>query len=127
MKSTDKFQLTQVHNTLRGTGLGELVRMAVTYLLHNTLFSITFLFLRKLNPQGKHAVKCGSCNFFYSLLCLIYLMMRLYKYFTALKKWSKHLERWARYVVRCEIEYPGPIDTFTNFGKLDKVCKFTSS
>lgn len=64
MKSTDKFQLTQVHNTLRGTGLGELVRMAVTYLLHNTLFSITFLFLRKLNPQGKHAVKCGSCNFF---------------------------------------------------------------
>ncbi|XP_056017192.1 uncharacterized protein LOC125672284 isoform X4 [Ostrea edulis] len=59
MKSTDKFQLTQVHNTLRGTGLGEL-------------------------------------------------------------KWSKHLERWARYVVRCEIEYPGPIDTFTNFGKLDK-------
>ncbi|XP_062586206.1 uncharacterized protein LOC134247824 [Saccostrea cucullata] len=34
--------------------------------------------------------------------------------------WSNHLERWARYVIRCEIEYPGPIDTFTNFGKIDK-------
>lgn len=58
MNSTQKFQLTQVHNTLRGTQLAEL-------------------------------------------------------------SWSGHLERWARYVVRCEIQYPGPIDTFTNFGKID--------
>ncbi|XP_061166101.1 probable ATP-dependent RNA helicase DDX46 [Saccostrea echinata] len=59
MNSTDKVRLTQVHNTLRGTGMSDL-------------------------------------------------------------KWNNHLERWARYVIRCEIEYPGPIDTFTNFGKIDK-------
>uniref|UniRef100_A0A8W8MV43 SCP domain-containing protein n=3 Tax=Magallana gigas TaxID=29159 RepID=A0A8W8MV43_MAGGI len=62
MGSTDKFQLTQVHNTLRGTQLAEL-------------------------------------------------------------SWSNHLERWARYVIRCEIEYPGPIDTFTNFGKVDRTSR----
>lgn len=62
MDTTDKFQLTQVHNTLRGTQLAEL-------------------------------------------------------------SWSNHLERWARYVIRCEIEYPGPIDTFTNFGKLDRTSR----
>lgn len=62
MGSTDKFQLTQVHNTLRGTQSAEL-------------------------------------------------------------SWSNHLERWARYVIRCEIEYPGPIDTFTNFGKVDRTSR----
>ena len=31
--------------------------------------------------------------------------------------WSRYLERWAKYVIRCDIEYPGPITTYTNFGK----------
>lgn len=34
-------------------------------------------------------------------------------------KWSKRLERWARYVIRCDVEYPGPAFCFTNFGKID--------
>lgn len=33
--------------------------------------------------------------------------------------WSSHLERWAKYVIRCETEYPGPINCYTNFGKAD--------
>lgn len=45
----------------------------------------------------------------------------------SLQSWSNHLERWARYVIRCEIEYPGPIDTFTNFGKLDRVSRSHTS
>ncbi|KAL4240119.1 Cysteine-rich secretory protein 2 [Mactra antiquata] len=34
--------------------------------------------------------------------------------------WSSHLERWAKYVIRCETEYPGPITCYTNFGKADR-------
>ncbi|XP_069122934.1 uncharacterized protein [Argopecten irradians] len=34
-------------------------------------------------------------------------------------EWSKRLEKWARYVIRCDIEYPGPAFCFTNFGKVD--------
>ncbi|XP_052791303.1 uncharacterized protein LOC128225240 [Mya arenaria] len=34
--------------------------------------------------------------------------------------WSSHLERWAKYVIRCETEYPGPITCYTNFGKADQ-------
>ncbi|XP_021342925.1 uncharacterized protein LOC110443193 isoform X2 [Mizuhopecten yessoensis] len=33
-------------------------------------------------------------------------------------KWSSRLERWARYVIRCDTEYPGPSFCFTNFGKI---------
>ncbi|XP_033754547.1 uncharacterized protein LOC117337595 isoform X2 [Pecten maximus] len=33
-------------------------------------------------------------------------------------EWSKRLEKWARYVIRCDIEYPGPAFCFTNFGKI---------
>lgn len=36
---------------------------------------------------------------------------------TALK-WSRYLQRWADYVIRCAVEYPGPITTYTNFGKI---------
>ncbi|XP_063444685.1 uncharacterized protein LOC134725091 isoform X1 [Mytilus trossulus] len=36
---------------------------------------------------------------------------------TALK-WSRYLQRWADYVIRCQVEYPGPITTYTNFGKI---------
>ncbi|XP_060599153.1 uncharacterized protein LOC132752786 isoform X4 [Ruditapes philippinarum] len=33
--------------------------------------------------------------------------------------WSSYLERWAKYVIRCETEYPGPIKCYTNFGKAE--------
>ncbi|XP_060063474.1 uncharacterized protein LOC132543937 [Ylistrum balloti] len=33
-------------------------------------------------------------------------------------QWSKRLEKWAKYVIRCDIEYPGPAFCFTNFGKI---------
>ncbi|VDI39579.1 Hypothetical predicted protein [Mytilus galloprovincialis] len=33
-------------------------------------------------------------------------------------KWSRYLQRWADYVIRCAVEYPGPITTYTNFGKI---------
>ncbi|XP_071129965.1 uncharacterized protein [Mytilus edulis] len=33
-------------------------------------------------------------------------------------KWSRYLQRWADYVIRCVVEYPGPITTYTNFGKI---------
>ncbi|XP_052068500.1 uncharacterized protein LOC127707777 isoform X3 [Mytilus californianus] len=36
---------------------------------------------------------------------------------TALK-WSRYLQRWADYVIRCVVEYPGPITTYTNFGQI---------
>ncbi|XP_071107460.1 peptidase inhibitor 16-like [Haliotis cracherodii] len=31
--------------------------------------------------------------------------------------WSDELEQWAQYVIRCDIEYPGPRTAYTNFGK----------
>ncbi|XP_067672394.1 peptidase inhibitor 16-like [Haliotis asinina] len=31
--------------------------------------------------------------------------------------WSDELEQWANYVIRCDIEYPGPRTAYTNFGK----------
>ncbi|XP_053393166.1 uncharacterized protein LOC128555276 isoform X4 [Mercenaria mercenaria] len=34
--------------------------------------------------------------------------------------WSSYLERWAKYVIRCETEYPGPIKCYTNFGKAER-------
>ncbi|KAK3585996.1 hypothetical protein CHS0354_033113 [Potamilus streckersoni] len=34
--------------------------------------------------------------------------------------WSSRLERWAKYVIRCDREYPGPITCYTNFGKSGK-------
>lgn len=34
--------------------------------------------------------------------------------------WSSRLERWAKYVIRCDREYPGPITCYTNFGKSSK-------
>lgn len=33
-------------------------------------------------------------------------------------KWSEYLSRWANYVIRCNIEYPGPRSAYTNFGKM---------
>lgn len=58
------------------------------------------------------------------VLCTLwYLCSDLCLAWCPLQSWSNHLERWARYVIRCEIEYPGPIDTFTNFGKVDRVSK----
>jgi len=33
-------------------------------------------------------------------------------------KWSEYLSRWANYIVRCNIEYPGPRSAYTNFGKI---------
>ena len=111
MNSTQKFQLTQVHNTLRGTQLAELVStmgwggVQPTHLLSAAV---------PLN-------QCVRCMF--SLPAVIYFSKMLYiGVLLMFQSWSGHLERWARYVVRCEIQYPGPIDTFTNFGKIDMVC-----
>lgn len=33
-------------------------------------------------------------------------------------KWSRYIQRWADYVIRCNVEYPGPITMYTNFGKV---------
>lgn len=33
--------------------------------------------------------------------------------------WNARLERWARYVIRCDTEYPGPITCYTNFDKAE--------
>ena len=61
--------------------------------------------------------------FCFSLPAVIYFSKMLFiGVLLMFQSWSGHLERWARYVVRCEIQYPGPIDTFTNFGKIDMVC-----
>lgn len=33
-------------------------------------------------------------------------------------KWSNYLAKWANYVIRCNVEYPGPRSAYTNFGKM---------
>ncbi|ESO84143.1 hypothetical protein LOTGIDRAFT_155468 [Lottia gigantea] len=35
-------------------------------------------------------------------------------------EWNNILEMWASYVIRCDVEYPGPRQTYSNFGKIDR-------